>query len=204
IYQWILCKALDYVSNWQAELLLHPGFMLSVNACADTITEAWQAHVTQCLARTGVSPDLLRIEITEQHAVADSARCTAILEPLRDLGIRIALDDFGTGMSSLAQLSELPIDIIKVDRSFVSGLPDSPSAREMVTSLLNLAERLNLAVVVEGVETRAQHNYLAGIGCEFAQGFLYSEALPGADFRAQLMDADELGSDHSRAERMEV
>lgn len=204
IDQWILGKALDDVASWQAEGILQPGFRLSVNACADTITEAWQAHVTQCLARTGVAPDLLRIEITEQHAVADSARCAAILEPLRDLGIRIALDDFGTGMSSLAQLSELPIDIIKVDRSFVRGLPDSPSACEMVTSMLHLAERLNLVVVVEGVETHAQHNYLARIGCEFAQGFLYSEALPSADFRTQLLAADELGSDQPGAGHLQV
>lgn len=193
IDHWILSQALEDVATWQAEGIIHAGFTLSVNASADTITEAWKTHVTQCLARTGVAPDLLRIEITEQNAMADPQRCAAILEPLRALGIRIALDDFGTGMSSLAQLGELPVDIIKIDRSFVRGLPDSPSACEMVTSMLHLAERLNLAVVVEGVETRAQHDYLAGLGCKMAQGFLYSKAIPGTDFRARLLDADQAG-----------
>jgi EAL domain-containing protein (putative c-di-GMP-specific phosphodiesterase class I) len=105
-----------------------------------------------------------------------SARREALdeIEALQRLGVRLAIDDFGTGHSSLARLGSLPVHTIKIDRSFVSGLPDDRTARTLVTAILHLADGFGLDVIAEGVETDSQRDYLRELGCRHAQGFLFS------------------------------
>jgi len=123
----------------------------------------------------------LDIEITEGALNEDSAAEVKKLRALRNAGIQIAIDDFGTGYSSLSRLSSLPIDTLKIDRSFVKPLPEDASARVLAKTIISLARAFNLRTVAEGVETQAQLDFLWQMGCEQSQGFLHSKALPGAE-----------------------
>jgi EAL domain-containing protein (putative c-di-GMP-specific phosphodiesterase class I) len=111
-----------------------------------------------------------------------SARREALdeIEALQRLGVRLAIDDFGTGHSSLARLGSLPVHTIKIDRSFVSGLPDDRTARTLVTAILHLADGFGLEVIAEGVETESQRDYLRELGCRYAQGYLFSPPVEGS------------------------
>lgn len=109
-----------------------------------------------------------------------------VLRRLRQRGLQIAMDDFGTGHSSLAMLCKLPLNVLKLDRSFVQHLPASETDAAVASAVVTLARRLGLSVVAEGVETEAQRQFLAGLGCDVLQGFLFSRPLPAAQFEAWL------------------
>ncbi len=109
-----------------------------------------------------------------------------MLRALKDVGVSLAIDDFGTGYSSLSYLSRFPLDIVKVDRLFVEELGVSPEDEEIVSAVIKLAHALGLKVVAEGVETTAQLDVLRRLGCDLAQGFLFSEAMPATAIAAQL------------------
>lgn len=133
----------------------------------------------ESLTQHGLSPHHIQIEITEETVLSRSAdevrlACTR----LREMGMRIAFDDFGTGFASLTHLIEFPVDIIKIDRRFVSRLAEDERARAIVTSIVGLARNLDLELVAEGVETEAQRDLLLAMGCNLAQGYLYSPAIP--------------------------
>ena len=125
----------------------------------------------------------LILEITEEALVRDFAHATLVLRYLRDLGVSIAIDDFGTGYSSLAQLKHLPVDELKIDRSFVMGLPETRADAAIVRATLDLARSLGLKVVAEGVETTAALAWLKTHGCNHAQGYLISRPMPAAEFQ---------------------
>ena len=110
-----------------------------------------------------------------------------VLQRLRERGIQVAMDDFGTGHSSLAMLRTLPLNVLKLDRGFVQHLPESETDAAVASAVVTLARRLGLSVVAEGVETEAQHQFLADIGCDVLQGFLFSRPLPTSDFEAWLI-----------------
>jgi EAL domain-containing protein (putative c-di-GMP-specific phosphodiesterase class I) len=118
----------------------------------------------------------------------DATTTLAALEQLRRLGVRIAIDDFGTGYSSLSALKALPVDVLKIDRSFVSGLPNDPSDGQIVTAVLAMAQALGLSVVAEGVETPEQLRTLHQLGCPTAQGFLLGRPQPAEAVGALLRD----------------
>jgi diguanylate cyclase (GGDEF)-like protein len=162
---------------------------------------AWvnvSAHQLNDAALPGVIADLLRrhdlpgaclgLEVTESAVRTDAETTLAALEQLRRLGVRIAIDDFGTGYSSLSALKALPVDALKIDRSFVSGLPDDSSDRQIVTAVLAMAQALSLSVVAEGVETTEQLHALEQLGCGTAQGFLLGRPQPAASIEALLRD----------------
>jgi len=133
-----------------------------------------------------------------------SARREALdeLEALQRLGIRLAIDDFGTGHSSLARLGSLPVHIVKIDRSFVSGLPDDRTARTLVTAILHLAEGFRLEVIAEGVETESQRDHLRELGCRSAQGYLFSPPVEACEITARwapVVDLPGRLSRHGRA-----
>jgi diguanylate cyclase (GGDEF)-like protein len=134
--------------------------------------------VQRCLAQTGLDPDNLEIEITETMLMDDVEAASATVCDLHDLGVRLAIDDFGTGYSSLNYLKKFPIDTIKVDRSFVADIPESQDDMAITAAVIAMARRLHLAVVAEGVQTREQLEFLQQHECEFAQGFLFSQAVP--------------------------
>jgi EAL domain-containing protein (putative c-di-GMP-specific phosphodiesterase class I) len=130
----------------------------------------------------GQKPELIELEVTESVLVEDMQTTCATLERLRSAGFRIALDDFGTGQSSLSYLHNLPIDVMKIDQSFVCNIVSSPSSRAIAVAIIAMARTLGIRVVAEGVETDDQALMLREWGCEEAQGFLYSRPLQVEDF----------------------
>ena len=132
------------------------------------------------LTQSTLPGSLLVLEITERIVVGDAALVRARIDELRQLGVRIAIDDFGTGYSSLAYLRELPVDLLKIDRSFVNPLGVDVHAGALLKSIVALADALQLGVIVEGVETQAQVEILIGLGCEVAQGFHFARPGPSS------------------------
>ncbi len=143
------------------------------------VDDSLPALVHDALRRHGLSGDALQIEITESAAVANVARATPVIEALRGLGVTLAIDDFGTGFSSLAQLQALPVEEIKIDRSFVLALVHDPQAEVIVRSIVTLGHSLGLKVTAEGVETSEAFDRVAALGCDYTQGFLFGR--PSAD-----------------------
>jgi EAL domain-containing protein (putative c-di-GMP-specific phosphodiesterase class I) len=139
------------------------------------------AQVRNALARHAADPSLLVLEVTESIALDEEGPTLDRLRALKELGVRIAIDDFGTGYSSLSYLRRLPVDILKIDRSFMTSIADSPDAVAVARTVVELARTLRLAVVVEGIEQRAQEVVVRDLGCDFAQGFHFSKPLRASE-----------------------
>ncbi|HDZ09978.1 putative bifunctional diguanylate cyclase/phosphodiesterase [Pseudohongiella sp.] len=142
--------------------------------------------VRRVLSETGLAPQWLELEITESMLMDNIDQAISILSELKALGVAIAIDDFGTGYSSLSYLTQLPVDKLKVDRSFVSNLPDSPRHTAITTAIIAMAQRLNLQVVAEGVETEPQASFLTEHQCNILQGFLFCHPVSADDLPAQM------------------
>ncbi len=142
--------------------------------------------VEMLLERTGTDPRSLRFEVTESVLMRHGSQAITVMAQLRDLGIRLCLDDFGTGYSSLGYLKRLPVDSIKIDRSFVAGLEYDRDGQAIVRSIVSLGLHLGLEIVAEGVETPTQAEMLASLGCRYAQGFLYAPPVSADDLAAML------------------
>ena len=178
----ILRQALEQNRRWADDgLALH----VAVNMSARCLLDAnFAAEVMRQLEETGVPPERLVLELTESAVMSDPEREIVVLKTLHDHGVRLSIDDFGTGYSSMAYLKKLPVDELKIDRAFVTGMADDPSDAAIVRSSLELARNLNLKVVAEGVETEEVWRQLADLGCESAQGYFLSRPLPAGDFLA--------------------
>lgn len=149
---------------------------MSVNiSCSEFEHPRFAQHVLTTVQRTEIEPCWLQLELTESVMIAAPERAMDIVKTLRKSGIRIALDDFGTGYSSLSYLRMLRPDTLKIDKSFVDDVLTDPVAAHMLEGIVNIAQRLNLCVVAEGVETEAQHKYLNSVGCDELQGYLFSK-----------------------------
>lgn len=136
--------------------------------------------VQQILVDNQISPELICLEITESALMEDTNEAAKQLDHLKKLGIKLAIDDFGTGYSSLQYLKKFPVDLLKIDRSFVSGLPEDTNSEAIVAGIIDLAHRLNLVVIAEGVENEAQLERLCELGCDQAMGYLFSPAVPAS------------------------
>ncbi|MFN0026036.1 MAG: putative bifunctional diguanylate cyclase/phosphodiesterase [Acidimicrobiales bacterium] len=177
----VLDKALAAAANWQQRI--SPDFTMAVNiTSADVQDHGFAGRVALLIARHRVNPRNVILEVTESTLLSDISTATDTLQGLRNLGLRIALDDFGTGYSSLSHLRDLPIDQLKLDRSFITGLVHDPVSEAIVRSVVGLAAALNLSLVAEGIEQQSTATAVAAIGCAHAQGFLWSQALTVADF----------------------
>ncbi|GHE09864.1 hypothetical protein GCM10011381_16680 [Klenkia taihuensis] len=174
---WVLRRA---VADAAAGLAGQPGpSRVAVNVSAVQLAdEGFVDGVAAALAESGLPAQSLVLEVTESVLADDLDAVCARLQAVRDLGVRIAIDDFGTGYSSLSYLRRLPVDIVKIDRSFVTDLARGGSATTLVASILELARSLALDVVAEGVETPVQQAALAELGCTFAQGYLFGRPAP--------------------------
>jgi EAL domain-containing protein (putative c-di-GMP-specific phosphodiesterase class I) len=146
-------------------------------------------RVASVLAVSGLAPELLELELTESILVRDAEDALQRLHALSRLGVRLAIDDFGTGYSSLGYLKRFPLDKLKIDRSFISGLPTAESDAAIVRAILQMADALGLKVVAEGVETEAQRAFLQACGCDGFQGWLYAPALDALSFEERLVGA---------------
>jgi diguanylate cyclase (GGDEF)-like protein len=139
------------------------------------------------LKRRGCSPSWIEIEITESLLVDQFPRVPEILEKLHAAGVRIAIDDFGTGYSALSYLNRFPIDVLKIDRSFVSDLQSRERSRELIKAIVSVARALRMEIIAEGVETQEQAEILIGYGCRFAQGYLYSKPVSQSEFERRIL-----------------
>jgi diguanylate cyclase (GGDEF)-like protein len=178
--EWVLYEAARQVAVWRAEGIADVSVAINLSA-HQLRDDALPGVVADVLSRHGIDPEDIEIEITESVAMSDPNATIEHLGSLRRMGIELAVDDFGTGYSSLAYLKLLPIHRLKLDRSFVMDIEHDPNDAAICTATIALAHSLGLSVVAEGVETVAQRDYLAGLGCDVAQGYLYSRPLPAAE-----------------------
>ncbi|HET6792918.1 MAG TPA: GGDEF domain-containing phosphodiesterase, partial [Acidimicrobiales bacterium] len=175
----VLAEACRQVKAWQDGGLTAEPLLLSVNLSArQFLDEGLPGDVARILAETGLPPDQLCLEITESVLMADVSTTMSALQELKDLGVRLAIDDFGTGYSSLSYLKRFPVDVVKIDRSFVSDLGHHTVDSEIVGAVVRLAGRLGMSVVAEGVEDTTQLERLVRLGCPFIQGYLFSPPQP--------------------------
>lgn len=178
---WILSSACACAARWRRNGM--PDFRMAVNLFpAQVHSGHLQALVMDALATSGLPPEALELEITENTLLKPDVELVESLGLLRREGVNIALDDYGTGYASLSLLKRLPISRLKIDRSFVSDLPGDVEDAAVVQAILFLGRQFGLSVVAEGIETPAQEAFLREQGCHEGQGYLYSEALPEADF----------------------
>ena len=188
---WVVDEACRQIRAWRDQGL--GDIPVAVNVSARQLrSSALPQVVEQALLRHRVAPALLQLELTESMLMEDPESAIRLLTELHTLGVEIALDDFGTGYSSLAYLQRLPIDCLKIDRSFVNAIVEDPSAAAIAASIIALARRLQLKVVAEGVETEGQANFLRTQRCDLLQGFLFSRPLPAADFGAAVQEGRSL------------
>jgi diguanylate cyclase (GGDEF)-like protein len=183
--QWVLRNACSQFAIWRAEGL-DPGW-LAVNVCATQIQRGQlTGPVRQALEESGLPPQCLELEVTEASFMQDTEQASTALTALREMGVRTAIDDFGTGYSSLNYLKRLPIDRLKIDKSFVGDIPTDANDTAIVRAVLALGASLELEVLAEGVETREQESFLVAEGCRLGQGFYYSRPVSAEAFRELL------------------
>jgi EAL domain-containing protein (putative c-di-GMP-specific phosphodiesterase class I) len=157
--------------------------------------------VAQVLAETGLPAESLKLEMTESSIMANPDTALAVLKQLKAMKVGLEIDDFGTGYSSLSYLQRLPFDTVKIDRSFVKELGKSPEGSEIVRTILDLARSLDMHVVAEGVETVGQRDSLSALGCDTAQGFLFSKPISPRATAAILEERSHLRRDFERLEK---
>lgn len=188
IGEWVLQAACGQLKAWQVQGLAL-DLSLAVNVSVRQFKQgAIVLAVRDALARTGIAPQRLELEITESLMLENEPAPIAVLHQLHDLGVRLALDDFGTGFSSLAYLKRLPFDVLKIDRSFVKDIGIDQGDDAIIVSIIGLAHNLGMKSLAEGVETEPQREFLRRHGCDFEQGFLFSHPLPAAELATLLRE----------------
>ncbi|MHB8668229.1 MAG: GGDEF/EAL domain-containing response regulator [Burkholderiales bacterium] len=184
--RWALRQALDDYLRWHRAGL--PAMPIAVNVSPLQLRNpGFIAEITQAIGVDALAPAGLEIEITESVIMEDVKHNIASLQAIRAMGVRIAIDDFGTGFSSLAYLAKLPVDTLKIDRSFVIGMTAGPEGLALVSSVISLAHALKLKVVAEGVETEVQSRLLRLLSCDEMQGFLFSKPVSKEIFERQFL-----------------
>ncbi len=178
---WVMRKACEQASAWRQAGL--PPIRIAVNVSAiEFHDEAFVESLLAVLADTGLDPKCLEIELTERVFMQRADATASILQTLRESGIRIALDDFGTGYSSLSYLRKFPVDALKIDQSFIRQINASGGDTILVSTVIRMAQSLNLRTIAEGVETLEQARFLREQGCDEAQGYFFSQPLPAEQF----------------------
>src|SRR6266850_2223012 len=184
IGEWVLRATCLQLKKWHANGF--PKLNLAINVSARQFQQpASIDRLVAVLKETGVDPGCLELELTESSLMTNAEQVIKSLVKLKDIGVKLAIDDFGTGFSSLEYLRRLPLDTLKIDRSFVQDI-SNPDGAALVSSIVDLAHWLRLRVVAEGVETREQLRFLQRVGCDNMQGYLFSRPLPGEQFRMLL------------------
>ncbi|HEU5336256.1 MAG TPA: EAL domain-containing protein [Terriglobales bacterium] len=178
----LLLQACQHLCQWQQQFPSPTPLSLSMNVSGREFDYPDLAReIASTLQQTGLHPSRLQLEIMETIAMGDSEKAGAVMANLKALGVRLSIDDFGTGYSSLSRLQGFPVDSLKIDRSFISRMDTDRQSLEMVRIIVTLAHNFHLRVVAEGVETRGQADQLRELGCELAQGYLYSRPVPAQE-----------------------
>jgi diguanylate cyclase (GGDEF)-like protein/PAS domain S-box-containing protein len=178
IGRWVLREACWEAARWRGLRDDGRPFEVWVNLSPRQLSSGIVSVVAQVLSETGIDPAQLGLEVTESALLGDADAAITVLRDLRALGVRIVIDDFGTGYSSLAYLRRLPVDGVKIDRSFVAGLGSSREDAAIVAAVVGMASALELTTIAEGVETRTQLDELVRLGCDVAQGFYFARPAP--------------------------
>ncbi len=198
IGQWVLGQACADQRHWHHQ---HPtrDLGISVNVSTQQLMAAsFPATVVAVLEAENTDPRLLTLEVTESVFVRDSKRALIVLNDLKDLGVMIALDDFGTGYSSLSYLNQFPVDIVKIDRTFVANLGHDSVSEIIVTAVVQLAHALRMSVIAEGIETTEQHHTVTGLGCASGQGFYFAQPMAAGNVETLLRTAAVVGAGSPR------
>ncbi len=190
IGEWVLFEACRQVRAWQSERPAADPLTISVNLSGKQFKQPdLVGRVKQVLYQTGLDPRCLRLEITESMVMEDAEAATAMLRQLRSLNVQLSIDDFGTGYSSLSYLHRFPVNILKIDRSFVSRMSMDEESMGIVETIITLASKLKMDVIAEGIETEEQWRKLAALRCCYGQGYLFSKPVPAPETAALLTGA---------------
>ena len=185
IDKWVMKTAIKQMATWYNEEL-NPG-VLSLNVTMKQLMEKdFIDTIKKTLKEYNFIPTNLKLEITETQMMINAQEIIEKLKKINKLGVKIAIDDFGTGYSSLSYLKKLPIDTLKIDKSFITDLPQDTSNLKLVKTIIALGNNLELAIVAEGVETLEQKNILLEYQCKYIQGYFYSRPLPASDMTTLL------------------
>ncbi len=190
--RWALRQAVADYLRWRAAGL--PAVRIAVNVSPLQLRHrGFVAEIEQAIGSTAQAADGLELEITESLIMEDVRHNIASLQAIRDMGVSIAIDDFGTGFSSLSYLAKLPVDTLKIDRSFIIDMTTAPEGLALVSTIIKLAQAMHLKVVAEGVETEEQQRLLRLLGCDEMQGYLFSKPVPSDIFEARFMAPQAVG-----------
>lgn len=187
----ILHSACSQVVEWQKTMGTDKPFSIAVNLSGKHFAyPALVEQINTVLRETGIDPGALKLELTESAIMENAEMAIYMLKQIKATGVQVSIDDFGTGYSSLSYLHRFPIDLLKVDRSFVSAMEENTENGEIVRTVIALAKALNLRVVAEGIESIHQFHQLRILGCEFGQGFLFSKPLPVSEIERLIEDTN--------------
>jgi diguanylate cyclase (GGDEF)-like protein/PAS domain S-box-containing protein len=186
IGQWVLETACAQLKAWEGNPLTR-DLQLAINVSARQFHQAdFVEQVRRTLRSQALSPDRLKLELTESLVLDDIDDTIVKMQALREVGVRFSMDDFGTGYSSLSYLTQLPLDQLKIDQSFVRNIGTKPTDAVIVQTIIGMADNLGIEVIAEGVETEVQRAFLELHGCTFCQGYLFSRPVPVGEFEARL------------------
>ena len=184
IGQWVIVEACRQTRIWQD---LGHDLVISLNISSAQLRDGLVlGHLRDAVQKSGVAPHLLTIELTESSVMKDAVVGREVMSDLRLTGVRTSLDDFGTGYSSLSHLNRMPLDELKIDKSFIDEVPHDHQGKAIVSAIIAMAHTLGLKVVAEGVEQEGQRDFLAQVGCDVFQGYLFSRPVPPAQFEVLL------------------
>jgi len=184
IDHWVLRKALAQLASWSCD---HPDLALSINMSTRQLTDPGMAlQVIDLVREANIDPAKIELEVTEHAVLSNENTARQVIQRLHEFGLKIAIDDFGQGYSNFARFAELPVDVIKIDRSLICKLAEDPRVPTIVKSLITMAEGLNCTTVAEGIEELEQVAILSEIGCTEFQGYLFSKPLPASEAEAWL------------------
>ena len=190
IGRWVFKEACRQAHAWHLLFNTDPLLTTTINVSPRQFAQSnLFADVKSALDETKVAPWTLLLEMTETMAMSDPKMTSRIFSQLKDIGVRLSIDDFGTGHSSLSRLRSFPVDVLKIDRSFIRGIEHDVESREIARLIVTLAHHLDLKVIAEGIETPGQHAYVEQFGCEFGQGYLYSPPVDHAALQKLLASA---------------
>lgn len=185
----LLKMACEQIAEWQSEGIARKSLVVSVNLPAAYLEQFGVVdQLRTIIFESGISPECLKLEITESAVMKDAENVIKVLNRIKELGVRMSIDDFGTGYSSLSYLQRFPIDTLKIDRSFVGTMEDGSENGEIVRTIIAMAKALRMSVIAEGVESIHQLHQLRILGCDYGQGYLFSRPVPASEARKLLSD----------------
>jgi EAL domain-containing protein (putative c-di-GMP-specific phosphodiesterase class I) len=185
--RWALRESCNALSRIQKQFPKRKNMFMSVNfSSVDIVEPGFKSEVESILTATGLMPDQIHIEITERLLMDEPERAKKTLQACRDIGAHISIDDFGTGYSSLSYLHYFPINILKIDRSFITNMVNDKNALELVKSIIALCQNMKMKIIAEGIETKEQKDLLRKMKCDSGQGYYISRPIPEANLNELL------------------